>query len=75
MELRNIKYDLIEDILKDKYYLEKDFINLFKNENIPYKEKIFKLKKILKKIVITDAINDLADEMIVLDDNKKEEKE
>ena len=71
--MRNfIKYDILNDIRTEKYYLEMELLRLVDIDDIPYKEKIHKIEKILKDIAINDSINSLVNEYFV---DKEETKE
>lgn len=67
-----IKYDILNDIRTEKYYLEMELLRLVDIDDIPYKEKIHKIEKILKDIAINDSINSLVNEYFV---DKEETKE
>lgn len=69
-----IKYDILNDIRTEKYYLEMELLRLVDIDDIPYKEKIHKIEKILKDIAINDSINSLVNEYF-MDKEETKEKE
>lgn len=70
-----LKYDILNDVRTEKYYLEMDLVQIANNNDISYKEKIQKIKKILEKIVINDSIGSLTKEYFVERENNENKKE
>lgn len=73
MSLKNIKYDLIEDIRRDKYYDEIELIRLISDSSISYKNKISNIKKIIKEITLNDAMISSIEEILHINDDTKED--
>lgn len=51
----SIHFDLINELRTDKYYLELELQRLYNDNSLPYKDKVFKLKEVLREIVLTDT--------------------
>ena len=59
--MNNLKRDLLEELVRDKGYLEMDLAGLAQNPTVRYRKKVNKMKNILNKIAIVNGTFGLID--------------
>lgn len=74
MKLEQIKKDLLEDVLRDKYFLEQEMIRMVNSTStINYRGMIDELNKIIGQIAISELKKELINQYFVGDKNNTNE--
>lgn len=67
--VEELKVDLLNKFLIEKYYIEREIIRLSKLDNIKYSEKIEKITEQIDILVLNNSRINLVNELFVADDN------